>query len=108
VQPRQKETLYRKERKGHAKDAKNEPFATLRIHSGLCVKALICFGKGAWEYGMGKGLSETANRARGRRSGIVLALLACLLTAGCAQRDSGAEKDPQGGFYGGISGGNGM
>ena len=28
VQPRQKETLYRKARKGHAKDAKNEPFAT--------------------------------------------------------------------------------
>ena len=84
------------------------PLRPLRIHSGLCVKALICFGKGAWEHGMGKGLSETVSRAGGRRSAVVLALLACLLTAGCAQRDSGAEKDPQGGFYGGVFGGKGM
>ena len=32
-------------------------------------------------------------------------LLACLIVAGCAQRDSGSREDRQGGFYGGVGGG---
>ncbi len=56
---------------------------------------------------MGKGLFETARAPAGRRSAVVLALLACLGIAGCAPRDRGAdaEKRPGGGFYGGVSGG---
>jgi len=42
-----------------------------------------------------------------RRSAVILALLACLAIAGCAQSDRGVddEKRPGGGFYGGVSGG---
>ena len=80
----------------------------LRIHSGLCVKALICFGRGGWGHGMGKRLCETARRAGRRRSAVVVALLACLLVAGCAQRDGSAERDRPGGFYGGVFGGADM
>ena len=55
---------------------------------------------------MGKGLSETVRRAAGRRCAVVLALLASLLIAGCAQKDRGAEDENRsGGFYGGVSGG---
>ncbi len=57
---------------------------------------------------MGKTLSETVSRAGGRGGAVALMLLACLLVAGCAQRDSSADKDRPGGFYGGISTGAGM
>jgi hypothetical protein len=63
---------------------------------------------------MGKRLSEANARydrggsPGGRRSAVILVLLACLVVASCAQRDGSAEKDRPGGFYGGISGGNGM
>jgi hypothetical protein len=42
-----------------------------------------------------------------RRSGaIILALIASVLIAGCAQRDRASdEENRSGGFYGGISGG---
>ena len=55
---------------------------------------------------MGKGLFETARAPAGRRSAVVLALLACLVIAGCAPRDRGADEERRpGGFYGGVSGG---
>ena len=56
---------------------------------------------------MGKMISQTLSRAGGRWGSVVLALLACLVIAACAQRDRGAddEKRPGGGFYGGVSGG---
>jgi hypothetical protein len=55
---------------------------------------------------MGKRLSETVRRAVGRRRAVVLALLACLLIAGCAQQDRSAnDENRSGGFYGGVSGG---
>jgi hypothetical protein len=57
---------------------------------------------------MCKRLSETASRAGRVWSAVVLALLACLVIAGCAQRDSSSEKDRPGGFYGGVSGGMGL
>jgi len=56
---------------------------------------------------MAKRRSEIASGPRRCRSAVVLALLACLVIAACAQRDRGAddEKRPGGGFYGGVSGG---
>ncbi len=56
---------------------------------------------------MGNRLPETAKAAGRRWSAVVLALFACLVIAGCAQRDrsSDEEKRPGGGFYGGVSGG---
>jgi hypothetical protein len=56
---------------------------------------------------MGNRLFETASARGFRCSAVVLALLACLVIAGCAQRDrsSDDEKRPSGGFYGGVSGG---
>ena len=56
---------------------------------------------------MGTRLSDTVSQARVGRSAIALTLLACLVIAGCAPRDRGAddEKRPGGGFYGGVSGG---
>jgi hypothetical protein len=36
---------------------------------------------------------------------MVLALLACLVVAGCADRAGSAEDDRRGGFYSGIGGG---
>jgi len=38
----------------------------------------------------------------------VLSLLACLVLAGCAARDSSTDEDRRGGFYGGVFGGRGM
>jgi hypothetical protein len=49
---------------------------------------------------MGKILSETVSRA-----GLALLLLACLAVTGCAQRNSNADDNRPGGFYGGVSGG---
>jgi hypothetical protein len=56
---------------------------------------------------MGNRLFESASARGFRCSAVVLALLACLVIAGCAQRDrsSDDEKRPSGGFYGGVSGG---
>ncbi len=56
---------------------------------------------------MGTRISDTVGPAGRRRSAVVLALLACLVIAGCAERDRGVdeEKRPGGGFYGGVSGG---
>ena len=55
---------------------------------------------------MGKGFSEIASRsARRRWNAIALMLLACLVIAGCAQRDSTSDDNRSGGFYGGVSGG---
>jgi len=55
---------------------------------------------------MGRRLSETVSRAERRRCAVVLTLLACLLIAGCAQKDRAAEDENRsGGFYGGVSGG---
>jgi hypothetical protein len=53
------------------------------------------------------GIGPSARASANGRSIAVLILLACLL-AGCAQRDSGSEKDRPGGFYGGVSGGKGL
>jgi hypothetical protein len=40
---------------------------------------------------------------------IVLSLLACLVLAGCAARDTcSTDDDRRGGFYGGVFGGRGM
>jgi hypothetical protein len=38
-------------------------------------------------------------------AGIALALFLCLAVTGCAQRESGADDNRPGGFYGGVSGG---
>jgi hypothetical protein len=38
-------------------------------------------------------------------AGRALALLACLIVAGCTQRDSSADDNRPGGFYGGVGGG---
>jgi hypothetical protein len=54
-------------------------------------------------FGIGPSASAYANGG----SIAALILVACLL-AGCAQRDSGSEKDRPGGFYGGVSGGKGI
>lgn len=58
---------------------------------------------------MGKRLSQTL-RAPGRRwRAVALALLACLVIAGCAQRDRGSDGENRSGdFYGGVFGGLGM
>jgi hypothetical protein len=54
--------------------------------------------------GMGKRVCETGSGHR--RSAVVLALLAALLVAGCAQKDRAADDENRsGGFYGGVSGG---
>ena len=57
---------------------------------------------------MSERLSKTASRAGRVRSAVVLALLAALFVAGCAQRDGSSDKDRPGGFYGGVSAGMGM
>jgi len=49
--------------------------------------------------------SQTIGRAARSRCAVVLVLLACLLIAACAQRDSSSDKNQPGGFYGGVSGG---
>jgi hypothetical protein len=51
--------------------------------------------------------SETASVDGCRWSVVVFTLLACLVIAGCAQRDRSSDEDkrPGGGFYGGVSGG---
>jgi hypothetical protein len=55
---------------------------------------------------MAKKFSETVSGTAQRcRSLMALALLGCLLIAGCAQRDGASEEDRSGGFYGGVSGG---
>jgi hypothetical protein len=56
---------------------------------------------------MGNSLSETARARRRRWSAVVLAVLACFVISGCAQRDRSADEQtrPGGGFYGGVSGG---
>ncbi len=36
---------------------------------------------------------------------VALAVLACVIVAGCAQRGSSSDEDRPGGFYGGVSGG---
>jgi len=55
---------------------------------------------------MGRRIAATICRAGARRSAVVLALLACVMIAGCAQQDRGSdEENRSGGFYGGISGG---
>jgi hypothetical protein len=55
---------------------------------------------------MDKRIVATVSQHRGRRSFVVIALLACLLIAGCTQRDrSSDEENRPGGFYGGISAG---
>jgi len=40
-----------------------------------------------------------------RFGAILLAVLVCLVAAGCAQRDTDAREQRQGGFYGGFEGG---
>ena len=55
--------------------------------------------------GKGTMFSEKATRAALRWSAVALALLGCLVIAGCTQHDSNSDKDPPGGFYGGLSGG---
>ncbi len=47
--------------------------------------------------------ADIASSWVGRRSAVSLMLLACLLGAACAQRDSSSDKDQPGGFYGGVS-----
>jgi hypothetical protein len=57
------------------------------------------------------GIGPSAHAYASGGSIAVLILLVCLLVcllAGCAQRDSGSEKDRPDGFYGGVSGGKGM
>ncbi len=55
---------------------------------------------------MGERVCETVSRSEHRWSAAVLALLASLLIADCAQKDRGAEDENRsGGFYGGVSGG---
>jgi hypothetical protein len=55
---------------------------------------------------MGRRIAATVSQQRGHRSFVVIALLACLLITGCAQRDrSSDEENRPGGFYGGISAG---
>jgi len=56
---------------------------------------------------VGARISDTVSQAGRHHSAVILALLACLVIAGCAPRDRGAddEKRPGGGFYGGVSGG---
>ncbi|HEV2335971.1 MAG TPA: hypothetical protein VGS13_10770 [Stellaceae bacterium] len=48
---------------------------------------------------------QTPSRAGRLKIAAVLALLACLLAAACAQRDDGSDKDQPGGLYGGLSSG---
>ena len=48
------------------------------------------------------------SRAGYRWRVVVLSVLACLLIAGCASRDTSADDERRGGFYGGVSGGTGM
>jgi hypothetical protein len=79
------------------------PFMKLRprhIHGGLCAKGLFSFfGWGEPESRMVETMSKTA----WRRGAIALALLACLVVAGCAQRERADEENRPGGFYGGVS-----
>jgi hypothetical protein len=39
------------------------------------------------------------------RAGPALAVLACIVVAGCAPRDDGGNNNRPAGFYGGVSGG---
>ena len=57
---------------------------------------------------MDERLPESVSRAGRTRNAAALALLACLLVAGCAQRDDSSQKNQPGGFYGGVSGGKGI
>jgi hypothetical protein len=51
---------------------------------------------------MGKRIS--VRQSRGRRGAVVLAVLACLMIAGCGQHDRDSDEgNRSGGFYGGIS-----
>ena len=40
-----------------------------------------------------------------RHSRLTVALLACLILAGCADSAASSDDDRRGGFYGGVSGG---
>jgi len=57
------------------------------------------------EEAMGKRIAATVSRAGARRSAVALVLLACLIIAGCAQRDRSDDENRSGGFYGGVFGG---
>ncbi|HYU13756.1 MAG TPA: hypothetical protein VEK82_14340 [Stellaceae bacterium] len=48
------------------------------------------------------------SRAGRRWRTIALSVVACLVLAGCASRDTSADDERRGGFYGGVSGGTGM
>ena len=52
---------------------------------------------------MGKRISATVRQAGGRWSAVALALIACLVFAGCAERDRATDENRSGGFYGGAS-----
>jgi hypothetical protein len=52
----------------------------------------------SWTMGLAMGRRPTARL-------LALAALLCLLVTGCAQRESGANDNRPGGFYGGVSGG---
>jgi len=54
---------------------------------------------------MGGRSFETMSNPTRRWRAVALMLLVCLIVAGCAERDSAADKDREGGFYGGVSGG---
>jgi hypothetical protein len=54
---------------------------------------------------MSKRIAETVGQPRGRWDAAVLALLLCLLIAGCAQHDRSDDENRSGGFYGGVLGG---
>ena len=49
---------------------------------------------------------QLSRRMKPRRlAGLLLALFACLVVAGCMRQDSKADDNRSGGFYGGVSGG---
>jgi hypothetical protein len=74
-------------------------------HGDLRATALF-FAQPTEENRMGKTLSQTP---RARASAVALALLACLVVAGCAPHDRRSDEDNRsGGFYGGISAGKGL
>jgi len=54
---------------------------------------------------MGERIAATVSRAGWRSSAVGLVLLACLIIAGCAQRDRSEDENRPGGFYGGVFGG---